>query len=1266
MSFVLTKEKGLRMWGGGGVVTKGGSGGSGGGGGGISAGWVEENFISKDFFNQLFTVKATVTHEVEGEPVTEEIDLLPNSLADGTITAINSVKVETGLWTDAFLSALGLNPGGGGGGTSLNEPLQSINNAQLGAPQESGVTIMWNGSAWTYQVPSGGGGAGTVTSVNLTAPTGFAVSGGPITGSGTLALTFDTGYSLPTTAKQANWDTAYTNSHTHSNKAVLDTITLTLTNNWSTAYSWGDHAQAGYLTEETDPTVPAWAKASTKPSYAFSEITGTASANQIPNLSASKITSGTLDAARLPDLSGTYAAVGRVSTLEGYFSSGSAKTAVKLKTARSLWGQSFDGSADVSGNMTSVGNVTMTTADGRYIQIGGIRIVYDETNNALKVVGSDGTTAANFYATGGVSALGMGSGGSGGAGALYECTDVKPNSQGTAVYGASEGKVLMYGSDGKWYAGEVQSSGGTVTSVGLSVPTGFKVSGNSSQTIYNSGTFSLTFDTGYSLPTTAKQSNWDTAYTNSHTHSNKSVLDTITLTLTNNWSTAYGWGDHAQAGYATQTWADGRYLPLSAGSSKKLTGSLYLNSFGMGVYVKDPANNYVPVFYQNSQNLWIGATQTTATHHNGATYISAGHDGTAGYDTIYVCVPNAANNSGTNYGVWHAGNFNPNEYATEAWVNDQVFVKHVTVGTNDLTGYSGSFFFGGSGAIQSGYDYVGFQAGSSNDKWQLTLIDSLIYRQNDNGGTDSTHWTAWRTLLDSSNYTSYLTAYATQSWVTSQGYLTGSSSIAFSQLPAMYWANVRVGSASSLTTEPQFANVTLRNGTATYGSSLYFGDRGAYIVEYSQDFLIYNAENGHKFTTQDYDPLEITAGGYVYVHSDGMSGNGLRIGDAVLEWDSTNNALKLRKSTGANDAVNFYATGGVSALGLGSGGSGSAGALYDCTDVKPNSQGTAVYGASEGKVLMYGSDGKWYAGDVQSSGGTVTSVGLSVPTGFKVSGNTSQTIYNSGTFALTFDTGYSLPTTSKQTSWDTAASGVSTLQGYFTSGSAKTAVKLNTARSLWGQSFDGSADVKGNLCLFPSSGNVNSNSAKLEFRTLSGSSYDSYIYAPYIQGINVTNYGRQRLGFFQKNNEDWTTAQVEVMSILPDGKVGINTTQPTEWLEVNGDAKIANLRLRSGTSNYGSYLRFGDGQLCFLCEDSDDHLQVYGNDGIEFCVQDYDPMEITDDGYVHVRSGDGAGVGLRVGNVVLKWDSANNALKIEKYGGGSVNVVVSGGVAALG
>lgn len=66
-----------------------------------------------------------------------------------------------------------------------------------------------------------GTGSGTVTSVDLSVPIGLVVSNNPITEAGTLTVDYDTGYAIPTTAKQTEWDTAY---------------------------SWGDHSAAGYLT----------------------------------------------------------------------------------------------------------------------------------------------------------------------------------------------------------------------------------------------------------------------------------------------------------------------------------------------------------------------------------------------------------------------------------------------------------------------------------------------------------------------------------------------------------------------------------------------------------------------------------------------------------------------------------------------------------------------------------------------------------------------------------------------------------------------------------------------------------------------------------------------------------------------------------------------------------------------------------------------------------------------------------------------------------
>ena len=69
---------------------------------------------------------------------------------------------------------------------------------------------------------------GTVTSVAMSVPTGLSVSGSPITASGTLALSYTSGYSIPTTAKQTNWDTAY---------------------------GWGNHASAGYVKNSVNENI---------------------------------------------------------------------------------------------------------------------------------------------------------------------------------------------------------------------------------------------------------------------------------------------------------------------------------------------------------------------------------------------------------------------------------------------------------------------------------------------------------------------------------------------------------------------------------------------------------------------------------------------------------------------------------------------------------------------------------------------------------------------------------------------------------------------------------------------------------------------------------------------------------------------------------------------------------------------------------------------------------------------------------------------------
>lgn len=70
----------------------------------------------------------------------------------------------------------------------------------------TGQGLQFNGTNWV----NSSAGSGTVSSVAMTVPTGLSVSGSPVTTTGTLAVTLTSGYAIPTTAKQTEWDTAYT------------------------------------------------------------------------------------------------------------------------------------------------------------------------------------------------------------------------------------------------------------------------------------------------------------------------------------------------------------------------------------------------------------------------------------------------------------------------------------------------------------------------------------------------------------------------------------------------------------------------------------------------------------------------------------------------------------------------------------------------------------------------------------------------------------------------------------------------------------------------------------------------------------------------------------------------------------------------------------------------------------------------------------------------------------------------------------------------
>ena len=228
------------------------SGSGGGGGGGVSQYWVDDNYVSKEFFNRLFEI-----HDENGDPI------LPNDVE----TEIDNIQAMFGFWTNAYLSALGNNPGGGGAELTL----ASLADVDVYGVAD-GQALVWNATLQKW-VPGQGGG------IDITAMWAALAQSGTQQIDASHLGTALTGYATET---------------------------------WVT--------QQGYLTSSSisDMATKTWVN------------------SQIGDM-ATKTWVG-------QNYLGLHA---------------TADAAAKLATPRTLWGQSFNGTANVSGDMSSVGDIAL-------------------------------------------------------------------------------------------------------------------------------------------------------------------------------------------------------------------------------------------------------------------------------------------------------------------------------------------------------------------------------------------------------------------------------------------------------------------------------------------------------------------------------------------------------------------------------------------------------------------------------------------------------------------------------------------------------------------------------------------------------------------------------------------------------------------------------------------------------------------------------------------------------------------------------------------
>ena len=749
---------------------------------------------------------------------------------------------------------------------------------------------------------------GTVTSVAISVPTGLSVSGSPITTNGTIAIALASGYSIPTTAKQTAWDGAVSAKHTHSNKSVLDGISSTKVSHWNSAYDW--YALMTTDEETADGIINKWNEvvsflANIAQTDTLSGIVDGINKSISDEVARAKKAEGV-------NASGISANKGSIATLQGYFTNGSAKKALQLTNARKLWGNSFNGTADINGSII--------VPSGKYISIGNIKLEYDAANKALKITNTTTNEVANLYTSGGVSAYGVGTSSSSGGGlngsvksysdalkltseSLSEvasaysikaldsrissleggsATAISVSGSGNAVTSVTKNGTTISIVKGSTFLTNHQSLDGYVNAISVSG------SGNAITSVSKSGkgitfTKGATFLTSHqSLANYYTKSSVDSLLSGksatSHTHSVK--INGITKTIAASGGDAVDLGTYltahqSLAAYATQNWVKNEATAHNA----DMVDNYHASGLFTGFSISDVANkvtisiggtskalNLVRAFPSGVGNNF----NDIATHGNsmGMSNIAAPYaSSTANYQTLNGYVnPNGqtgwhhyinlsytdSNNTATSPNMWQT------QFAIKAGTTE-VYVRSRAGGkiSNDAA-WAAPWVrlarvtdnVASASKVANALSWSGYSSGSYNG----SAVKSISIPNNTNQLTNGA------------------------------GFITSSASI-----------TGNAGSATKLQ-NARTINGTSFNGTANIVTS-YWGTTRK---------LWGNSVNGNADVN----------GSITIANTDGVY---VQIGDVRLVYDKANTAIKVVKSDGTT-AANFYATGGISAYGEGSDG----------------------------------------------------------------------------------------------------------------------------------------------------------------------------------------------------------------------------------------------------------------------------------------------------------------------------------------------------------
>ena len=332
-----------------------------------------------------------------------------------------------------------------------------------------------------------------------------------------------------TATERTNWNKAYTNNHTHSNKSVIDGITSTKVSNWDNVYkNWNDIFEIdtnGNLKVKVNliglGEVSAYGSGTTSGggtsgALPYDGLDSTAtdvalSANQGRVL---KNLIDTLDVGDI-DLSG-YSKTSH--THSNYSTTGHTHSIANITNLQStLDGKSGTGHSHSNYSTTSHthSNYSVTShTHSNYVDLTSVQEITGRKDfkGGIRLYIGNSITDENGYGVVGVNPTGW-------TGLPSDGTAIGLGTTTSPLYLRSNGTLKHYRADKSTSYTIIDSSNSAHTHSNYATTTNF-----------NSHSANTTLHI-----TSTERTNWNTAYNNNHTHSNKSVIDGITSTKVSNW-----------------------------------------------------------------------------------------------------------------------------------------------------------------------------------------------------------------------------------------------------------------------------------------------------------------------------------------------------------------------------------------------------------------------------------------------------------------------------------------------------------------------------------------------------------------------------------------------------------------------------------------------------------------------------------------------------------------------------------------------------------